>query len=89
MMFRRLQDSGHRGILLNRWCNALVGDPSGRRHEKNDEQRNAINNVNEIKELASHFIKLDGENPAIIVDNKDWIGDGFIYRFFKRSWNSL
>ena len=53
---------------------ALIGDPSNKTDmrkmlSKEDVERNA----KEIKTLLQHFIKLDGENPAIIVDNADWL----------------
>ena len=32
-------------------------------------------NKREVKELVKRFVKTDGDNPAIIVDNADWICD--------------
>ena len=32
-------------------------------------------NKKEVKELVKRFVKTDGDNPAIIVDNADWICD--------------
>ena len=34
-----------------------------------------VHNKAEVKELVKKFIKTDGDNPAIIVDNADWICD--------------
>ena len=30
-------------------------------------------NMEEVKELAKHFIRTDGENPALILSNSEWI----------------
>ena len=73
-MARILQDCGHRCIVLIGGATALIGDPSNKTDmrkmlSKEDVERNA----KEIKTLLQHFIKLDGENPAIIVDNADWL----------------
>lgn len=84
MMFRRLQDAGHQGILVIGGATALVGDPSGRSDMRKMIDEDATKkNVNEIKKLASKFIKMDGENPAIILDNKKWM-DNFTYIEFLR-----
>jgi len=75
-MFRWLQDFGHRGIILIGGATALVGDPTG----KNDMRKmlskeEVAHNKTEVKELVKRFVKTDGDNPAIIVDNADWICD--------------
>ena len=84
MMFRYLQEAGHKGILLVGGATALVGDPSGksdmRKMMTNDIVRH---NVEEVKRLAARFIKVDGDNPAIMVDNAEWM-DGYNYVDFMR-----
>ena len=74
MVFRYLQDAGHKGILLVGGATAMVGDPSGKSDMRNMLTKEQIkHNVDEVKTLAQRFIKIDGDNPAIIVDNADWI----------------
>ena len=84
MMFRYLQEAGHKGILLVGGATALVGDPSGksdmRKMMTNDIVRH---NVEEVKRLAARFIKVDGDNPAIMVDNAEWM-DEYNYVDFMR-----
>ncbi|MDD4187890.1 MAG: tyrosine--tRNA ligase [Bacilli bacterium] len=73
-MVRRLQKIGHHPIVLIGGATALIGDPSGRsdmRQMITKEQ--VIHNKNEVKELVKRFVQTDGDNPAIIVDNADWI----------------
>ncbi len=72
-MVRRLQKMGHKAIVLIGGATAMIGDPSGRsdlRRVMPEEE--VIHNKNEVKELVKRFVDIDGENPAIIVDNSDW-----------------
>ena len=73
-MFRWLQDFGHRGIILVGGATALVGDPTGKSDmRKMLSKEEVAHNKSEVKELVKRFVKTDGDNPAIIVDNADWI----------------
>lgn len=75
-MFRWLQDFGHRGIILIGGATALVGDPTGKSDmRKMLTKEEVLHNKTEVKELVKRFVKTDGDNPAIIVDNADWICD--------------
>lgn len=75
MLFRRLQEAGHRGILLIGGATALVGDPSGKSDLRKMMLKEEVErNLEEVKNLARRFIRVDGGNPAIIVNNADWIG---------------
>jgi tyrosyl-tRNA synthetase len=74
MMFRYMQDFGHRGILLIGAATALVGDPSGKSDMRKMLTKEQVQfNFEEVRTLAERFIKTDGDNPAIIVNNADWI----------------
>ena len=75
-MFRWLQDFGHRGIILVGGATALVGDPTGKSDmRKMLSKEEVAHNKAEVKELVKRFVRTDGDNPAIIVDNADWICD--------------
>ena len=74
MVFRHLQDAGHKGILVVGGATALIGDPSGKTDMRKMITREEVkHNVEEVIALAKRFIKSDGENPAIILNNADWI----------------
>lgn len=74
MMFRYLQDAGHKGILVIGGATALVGDPSGKSEMRTMLSKNEVAyNIEEVKNLAMRFIRTNGENPAIILNNADWI----------------
>lgn len=84
MVFRYLQEAGHQGILLVGGATALVGDPSGKtdmRQMMTKEQ--AKHNINEVIKLAKRFIITDGDKPAIITDNAEWMS-GYDYVDFLR-----
>ena len=75
-MFRWLQDFGHRGIILIGGATALIGDPTGKSDmRKMLSKEEVFHNKLEVKELVKRFVRTTGDNPAIIVDNADWIGD--------------
>lgn len=74
MMFRHLQDAGHKGILVIGGATALIGDPSGKTDLRKMLTKEQVNqNLAEVKKLAERFIKVDGTNPAIILNNGDWV----------------
>lgn len=75
-MFRWLQDFGHHGIILIGGATTLIGDPTGKSDmRKMLSKEEVAHNKEEVKELVKRFVRTDGENPAVIVDNADWICD--------------
>jgi tyrosyl-tRNA synthetase len=75
MLLRRLQQTGHRPIVLMGGGTTKVGDPSGRdetRQLLTDEQINA--NIAGIREIFGHFLRFD-DSPtgAVMVNNDDWL----------------
>lgn len=73
LLLRRFQDAGHRVIALAGGATGLIGDPGGRDTERpllDDETVTA--NVSAIVEQMRRFLVFEGENPAVIVDNRDW-----------------
>lgn len=84
MMFRLLQEQGHRGILVIGGATALVGDPTGKSDMRRMLTKEVVaKNVEEVRQLAQKFIKIDGCNPALILDNSEWI-NVFSYVDFMR-----
>ncbi len=73
-MAKILQECGHRCIVLVGGATALIGDPSNKSDmRKMLTKEEVARNAQEIKNLLKRFVKLDGDNPAIIVDNADWL----------------
>ena len=84
MVLRKFQEAGHKVIILLGGATAMIGDPSGRNDMRNMVTSEFINNNFEhIKSTIGRFIKLDGDNPAIIVNNADWM-NGYDYVSFMR-----
>lgn len=84
MMFRYLQDAGHRGIVVIGGATAMIGDPSGKSDMRKMMSREQVqHNLEEVRELVKRFVKTDGDNPAIILNNSDWI-DRYTYVDFMR-----
>ena len=83
-ILRRFQQAGHKVIVLVGGATAAIGDPSGRsdmRPMLTEEQ--LAKNIEGIKRAYSKFLRFDGDNPAIIVNNADWF-KGYDYVSFMR-----
>jgi tyrosyl-tRNA synthetase len=85
MMLRRLQQAGHRPIVLMGGGTTKIGDPSGR-----DETRQLLTeaqiaaNIAGIRESFTRFLSFDdGPSGAIMVNNDDWLA-GLQYIAFLR-----
>ncbi|RST30822.1 tyrosine--tRNA ligase [Sphingomonas ginkgonis] len=75
MILRRLQQAGHRPIVLMGGGTTKVGDPSGKdegRQLLTAEQINA--NIASIRRVFERFLTFgDGPTDAILLDNADWL----------------
>ena len=84
MMFRFLQEAGHKGILLIGNATGMIGDPSGKSDMRKMLSSDGMEqNFEGIKKAVSRFIKFDGDNPAILVGNAEWM-DKLSFVEFKR-----
>ena len=73
---KHMQDAGHRPVVLIGGGTAMVGDPSGRTDMRQMMTKETIaHNCACFKEQMSRFIRFDGENGAIMVNNADWLLD--------------
>ena len=73
-MARILQDCGHKCIILVGGATALIGDPTNKADmRKMLSKEEVARNAREISGLIRRFVVTDSENPAIIVDNADWL----------------
>ncbi|WP_017930752.1 tyrosine--tRNA ligase [Robiginitomaculum antarcticum] len=74
MMLRRLQQAGHRPIVLLGGGTTKVGDPTDKDKSRpilTDEQIE-INKAG-IRQVFAKLIDFDGPNGAVMVDNADWL----------------
>ena len=71
---KHMQDAGHRPIILIGGGTAMIGDPSGRTDMRSMMTKETIaHHVECFKKQMARFIRFDGENGAIIVNNADWL----------------
>ncbi len=75
MMLRRLQQAGHKPIVLMGGGTTKIGDPSGK-----DESRRLLapetiqENIASIFRVFQHFLTFgDGPTDAVMVDNAEWL----------------
>jgi tyrosyl-tRNA synthetase len=81
MMLRRLQQTGHKPIVLMGGGTTRIGDPTGR-----DESRKMLSdetiaaNIASISKIFSRLLTFgDGPTDAVMVDNHEWLGQlGYI-----------
>jgi tyrosyl-tRNA synthetase len=81
MMLRRLQQTGHKPIVLMGGGTTRIGDPTGR-----DESRKMLSdetiaaNIASIFSIFEQFLTFgDGPTDAVMVNNQDWLGQlGYI-----------
>jgi tyrosyl-tRNA synthetase len=77
MLLRRLQQTGHRPIVLMGGGTTKVGDPSGRdetRQLLTDAQISA--NIAGIREIFGHFLRFDdSRSGAVMANNDDWLSN--------------
>ena len=70
---RHMQDAGHKPIILIGGGTGMIGDPSGRTDMRSMMTRETVKyHVECFKKQMSRFLRFEGENGAIIVDNADW-----------------
>ena len=73
-MVRRLQKMGHHPIIVIGGATALIGDPTGKKDMRKILTKEQVaHNKAEVKELVKRFVEVEGENPALILDNAEWI----------------
>ncbi len=73
-LMRRLQLAGNQPIVLLGAGTGMIGDPSGRTDMRQVLTKETIDhNIECFKKQISRFIRFEGENPAICVNNADWL----------------
>ena len=73
-MARILQDCGHKCIILVGGATALIGDPSNKSDlRKILSKEEVARNAEEISGIIKRFVRVDGSNPAIVLNNADWL----------------
>ena len=83
-ILRRFQQAGHKVIILVGGATAAIGDPTGKTDMRPMLSKEQLkHNIEGIKRAYGKFLRFDGDNPAIIVNNADWF-KGYDYVDFMR-----
>jgi tyrosyl-tRNA synthetase len=87
MLLRRLQQSGHKPIVLIGGGTTRIGDPSGKDSSRQLLSREDIaRNAAALRGVFDRFLTFgDGPTDAIMVDNGDWL-DALVYLEFLRDY---
>jgi tyrosyl-tRNA synthetase len=81
MMLRRLQQAGHKPVVLMGGGTTRIGDPTGRDESRKMLSDQAIeDNIASIRTIFEPFLTFgDGPTDAVMVNNHDWLGQlGYI-----------
>ena len=75
-LMKRLQMAGNKPVVLLGGGTGMIGDPSGRTDMRQMLTKEIIeHNIECFKKQMSKFIRFEGENAAIVVNNADWLLD--------------
>ena len=76
MTLVHFQRAGHKPIALIGGATGMVGDPSGKSHERNllDQETIAVN-IRGVQTQLEKFLDFEGVNSAEVINNMDWFGE--------------
>ena len=76
IVMERLRRLGHDVIILFGDFTAMIGDPSDKEAARKQLSREQIEqNLETWREQVGKIVKLEGDNPARILRNSDWLAD--------------
>ncbi len=74
-ILQRLQKAGHRIIAIIGGGTGMIGDPSGKKSERQFlDAKKVEENVESIKKQLSKFLDFSNPNKGILLNNGDWWG---------------
>jgi tyrosyl-tRNA synthetase len=84
LVLARLQRAGHRPFAVVGGGTGMIGDPSGKLHERQLQTRAEVEaNVEGLRSQLAPFLEFDGPNGALLIDNYDWLGSTGVIDFFR------
>lgn len=73
ILARRIQEAGHRPILLVGGATGLIGDPKMTGERVMNDTEVVRGWVERLGEQVKRFVSFEGDNAAILANNYDWI----------------
>lgn len=84
LTLKRFQEAGHRIIAVVGGATGMIGDPSGKSAERSLLGEGQLqHNLNGLRSTISRFLRFDGQNPALLVNNGDWFRDVSFIAFLR------
>ncbi|MGE3509325.1 MAG: tyrosine--tRNA ligase [Vicinamibacterales bacterium] len=84
MALARLQRAGHVPIAIIGGGTGMIGDPSGKSHERTLQTAEQVaHNLNGIRPQLARFLRFDGPQAARIVDNAEWLASLDVMTFLR------
>lgn len=83
VLARRLQDAGHRPVLLVGGATGLIGDPKEAGERVMNSTDVVAGWVDRIREQVARYVSFEGDNAAVLVNNLDWAGQMNVVEFLR------
>lgn len=84
LTLRRFQQHGHRPIVLVGGATGLIGDPSGKKEERQLQTMEQVDlNAQGIKKQLKKIFEFEGDNGAVMTNNFDWAGPMDLITFLR------
>lgn len=84
MALARLQLAGHTAVALVGGGTGMIGDPSGKTKERLLLSREDVEfNTRSIRRQLEPFLDFEGDNPALMLDNYEWLGSLSLIEFMR------
>lgn len=84
LTLRRFQNAGHRPIVLVGGATGLIGDPSGKKEERQLQTIKQVEkNVEGLKKQLEQIFDFSSENSAVLTNNFDWVGSMDLITFLR------
>lgn len=81
---KRFQEAGHKPYVVLGGATGMIGDPSGKSTERVFLTEEIIKeNIEAQQKQFKKILKFDGDNPAIMVNNYDWMGKFSFIEFLR------
>lgn len=84
LTLRRVQEHGHRPIVLIGGGTGMIGDPSGKSEERVLQTEEQVDkNIEGISKQMHNIFEFGTDHGAVLVNNRDWLGQISLISFLR------